>query len=63
MLEYAKVILPKVSFSRDLFKKELNKCIGWLDENQVHDLYVWCNENFKDIYPKIISEAFKEIAA
>jgi hypothetical protein len=63
MLEYAKTILPKVSFSRELFKKELIKCIGWLEEDQVHELYLWCNENFKKKYPKIISEAFKGIAA
>lgn len=63
MLEYAKVILPKVSFSKDLFKKELNKCIGWLEEDQVQELYKWCNENFKEMYPDILSEAFAEIAA
>lgn len=63
MLEYAKTILPKVSFSRELFKKELNKCIAWLDKEQVKELYVWCNENFKGKYPKILSEAFAGIAA
>lgn len=63
MLEYAKTILPKVSFSRELFKKELNKCIAWLDKEQVGELYKWCNENFKDKYPKILSEAFAGIAA
>ena len=51
MLEYAKIILPKVSFSKDLFRKELNKCIGWLEEEQVYELYKWCNENFKEKYP------------
>ncbi len=63
MLEYAKVILPKVSFSRDLFNKELNKCISWLEEDQVQELFVWCNENFKEIYPDVLSKAFAGIAA
>lgn len=63
MLEYAKIILPKVSFSKDLFRKELNKCIGWLEEEQVYELYKWCNENFKEKYPKILAEAFAGIAA
>lgn len=63
MLEYAKVILPKVSFSKDLFKKELSKCIGWLEEDQVQVLFKWCNENFKEMYPDVLSEAFAEIAA
>lgn len=63
MLEYAKVILPKVSFSRDLFRKELKKCIAWLNNQQIQELHEWCNENFKEIYPKIIAEAFAEVAA
>lgn len=63
MLEYAKNILPKVSFSRELFRKELNKCIDWLDEDQVVELYNWCNKKFKKKYPKILSEAFAGIAA
>jgi hypothetical protein len=63
MLEYAKIILPKVSFSKDLFRKELNKCISWLEEDQVLELFKWCNENFKEMYPDVLSEAFAEIAA
>ncbi len=63
MLEYAKILLPKVSFSSYLFKKELNKCIDWLDDEQVQELHDWCNANFKHIYPKIISEAFAGTAA
>jgi len=58
MLEYAKVILPKVSFSKDLFMKELNKCIGWVEKDQIRELYTWCNENFKEIYPEVIAIAF-----
>ena len=63
MLEYAKVILPKVSFSKDLFKKELNKCIGWLEEDQIHELFIWCNENFKEMYPDVLLQAFAGVAA
>lgn len=63
MLEYAKVILPKVSFSKDLFNKELNKCISWLEGDQVQELFVWCNENFKEMYPDVLSKAFAGIAA
>jgi hypothetical protein len=63
MLEYAKVILPKVSFSKDLFMKELNKCIGWVEEEQRDELYDWCYENFNDIYPEIISSVFTKIRA
>ena len=63
MLEYAKVILPKVSFSKELFRKELNKCIHWVEESQIQELYKWCHENFKEIYPDVLAEAFADIAA
>jgi hypothetical protein len=58
MLEYAKVILPKVSFSKELFRKELNKCIGWVEEDQRDELYAWCYENFKEIYPELFHPFF-----
>ena len=63
MLEYAKVILPKVSFSKSLFSKELKKCIEWVEEDQVLELYAWCYENFGNTYPDVLSEAFDNIAA
>lgn len=63
MLEYAKVILPKVSFSRELFRKELIKCIDWVEENQVQELYTWCYQNFQKLYPDVLAEAFAGIAA
>lgn len=63
MFEYAKVILPKVSFSKELFEKELNKCIKWVDKSERHDLYIWCYENFHEMYPEILLRAFAGIAA
>ena len=63
MFEYAKIILPKVSFSKELFSKELNKCIRWVEKDQIHELYVWCYENFNEMYPDILSKAFAGIAA
>lgn len=63
MLEYAKVILPKVSFSKELFRKELNKCINWVEPSQVGELYSWCYENFNEMYPDVLAEAFAHIAA
>lgn len=63
MLEYAKVILPKVSFSRELFRKELIKCINWVSESELDTLKEWCFENFKEIYSDILAEAFRKKAA
>jgi hypothetical protein len=63
MLEYAKIILPKVSFSRELFRKELRKCIGWVEHNQLQELSDWCFENFSELYPDILAEEFSKVAA
>ena len=63
MMEYARVILPKVSFSRDLFRKELTKCIDWVGESELNDLKIWCFENFMEIYPDILTKAFAKKAA
>jgi len=63
MLEYAKVILPKVSFSRELFRKELAKCINWVGDSDIDKLKNWCFENFMEMYPDILAEAFSQKAA
>ena len=58
MLEYAKVILPNVSFSRELFRKELYKCINWVGNSELDSFKKWCYDNFKEMYPDILKEAF-----
>jgi len=64
MNEYAKVILPKVSFSKDLFRKELLKCVNWVEQpDELDDLEKWCYENFRDMYPEILNEVFSQSAA
>lgn len=63
MLEYAKTILSKVSFSRKLFGKELRKCINWVEKENLNELRIWCYTNFKDLYPDILDEAFDDLAA
>jgi len=63
MIEYAKVILPKVSFSRELFRKELIKSVSWIDSGQLEELVEWCNENFGEMYPDILNEVFSHNAA
>lgn len=63
MLEYSKTILPKVSFSKHLFRKELNKCAHWVEPEELHELYEWVHQNFNHQYPDVIAEVFAEIAA
>ena len=61
MLEYTKLILRKVSFSRELFGKELRKSTRWLKKEEILALQVWCLITFGDIYGDVIQESFKQI--
>ena len=64
MNEYAKVILPKVTFSKDLFRKELSKCVNWVEKpEELDELTKWCYENFGELYPEVLDEVFSNNAA
>lgn len=63
MLDYAKIILPKVSFSKQLFRKELSKCINWVEAEELVELRDWCYDNFEDRYPDVLEDLFSCIAA
>jgi hypothetical protein len=58
MIEYAKVILPKVSFNKLLFRKELLKCIRWMKPGELNELKRWCFNTFSQQFPDILDEAF-----
>lgn len=44
MFEYTKTILEKVSFNKDLFKKELEKALNRLLPFELKELYYWLKE-------------------
>ncbi len=58
MLKYTKTVLQKVSFNRDLFKKELQKSLRWLRKDEVNVLKTWCVLTFGSIYMDVINEVF-----
>ena len=59
MLEYTKTVLGKVSFSRDLFRKELKKSFELLKKDEIVLLQAWCLVTFGDIYGDVIQDAFR----
>ncbi|MCF8404017.1 MAG: hypothetical protein K9H58_08740 [Bacteroidales bacterium] len=61
MLRYCKTVLQKVSFSRELFQRELNKSIQWLRKEEINALKIWCIINFGAIYMDVINEVFKQV--
>lgn len=62
-MEYAKVVLPNVSSNKKLFKKELLKCLSWIDKNEIAEFIKWCYQRFSRQHPDILAEAFAGIAA
>ena len=60
MIEYYKTLLEKVSFDRNLFRKEYNKAISNLNKKEVDDLKKWLQDkklikmDEKEIYNKLI---------
>jgi hypothetical protein len=58
MLKYTEIVLLKVSFNRDLFKKELIKALKWLKREDAQILKTWCIVNFGTVYLDVINEAF-----
>ncbi len=44
MFEYTKTVLEKVSFNKELFKKELEKALNRLLPYEVKELYLWLKE-------------------
>lgn len=58
-LEYSKLILFKVSFNPDLFKRELNKSLNELDDQGKSLLKCWCVNEFGREYPEILIDSFQ----
>lgn len=61
MLEFRKKILSKVSFDKDLFKKELKKSIKWMNKKELLHLKIWSLITFSQ-YKKIIIDVFDRIS-
>jgi len=45
--KYAKMLLSKVSFDQELFKKELAKVLKWLDEKDSVSIKLWVKRKYK----------------
>lgn len=46
-IEYAKMILDKVSFEPRIFKKELRKALKQSSKQEFEHLMLWCKEKFR----------------
>lgn len=62
MYELSKKVLTRVSFDRNLFRKELLKAIKWLKPKESLMLKAWCLATFGHVYKDVILEVFESIA-
>lgn len=58
MLEYAKLILEKVSFDMFLFQKELVKSLKWLTGNEKQMLQSWVVSKYGNTHKDAIKRVF-----
>ena len=61
MLEYVKLILLKVSFSKTLFEKELRKAVCTLIPQELRLLRDWCYEQFSARYGALLDRHFAPV--
>ncbi|HBF87900.1 MAG TPA: hypothetical protein DDX39_04580 [Bacteroidales bacterium] len=59
MLEYAKLILEKVSFDMFLFQKELVKSLKWLTGTEKEMLQSWVVTKYGNSHADAINDVFK----
>jgi len=61
MLQYTKQILTKVSFDKNLFRKELIKAIRFLKKDERRLLKIWCVATFA-AYSDVVVDVFRKIS-
>ena len=58
MLRFCKIILEKVSFDKNLFRKELKKSTHLVSKKEQMALKIWCLTTFTN-YKDIILDVFE----
>ena len=59
MFEYTKQILTKVSFDKNLFRKELTKAMRVLKKDERRLLKIWCVATFA-AYSDVMLDVFRK---
>jgi hypothetical protein len=63
MLDYVKMILLKVSFSKKLFEKELRKALQQIQPADLVDFKTWCYQQFARLYRRVLKRVFVQHSA
>jgi hypothetical protein len=59
MLSFVQQVLTKVSFDKELFKKELTKGLRWISPGERTLLLTWCLAHYGHIHQDVIKEVFR----
>lgn len=59
ILEHQKKVLQNVCFDNELFRKELYKCLAWLEKEEIEELVEWLQSNYWDTNSKEIIAVFR----
>lgn len=59
MLGFVQQVLTKVSFDKELFRKELKKGLKWISPGERTLLLTWCIANFGNTHQDVIKEVFR----
>jgi len=59
MLGFVQLVLTKVSFDKELFRKELTKGLRWISPGERTLLLTWCLTNFGNTHQDVIKEVFR----
>lgn len=60
MLDYIKIILLKVSFSKKLFEKELRKALHLIQPAELLAFKTWCYQQFARLYRRVLKRVFMQ---
>ena len=63
MLDYVKMILLKVSFSKKLFEKELRKALQYILPADLAEFKTWCYQQFARLYRRVLKRVFMQYSA
>jgi hypothetical protein len=63
MLDYVKMILLKVSFSKKLFEKELKKALQHVLPEDLLEFKTWCYQQFARLYRRVLKRVFMQYSA
>ena len=63
MLDYVKLILLKVSFSKKLFEKELRKALQLIAPTELIEFKTWCYQQFARLYRRVLKRVFIQYSA